>query len=149
MKKGYVKKGLAVSIICILMLVSFPMITGKEIIYLREEGPYNVFASGEINTMAGNLSTIFRIMPFWFLSYPRHIEYWFEGDSVLFINGEKQDIVYPARVDLIGFKGFGQTFHMWMFKIFASNLIYFITDYLMTPKARVFGQCDEIIVNDA
>ena len=146
MKKYIIRKGLAVGIICLLLLLSIPNVSGETIHFPKEEGPYTVFASGEINTMAGNLSIIFRIMPFWFLSYPRHIEYWFEEDSVLFVNGEKQDIIYPAQVDLIGFKGYGQTVYMWFFKIFGLNFIYFLTDFLINPKARVVGQCDEISV---
>ena len=136
------------------MLINIPMVSGETIHFPKEEGPYTVFASGELDAISGGISTIFRIIPFWFLFSPRHICYHFEGDSVLFVNGEKQDIVYPAKqdtvypaqVDLIGFKGYGQTFHLWSFKIFASNIIYSLTDFLRTPKARVIGQCNEIIV---
>jgi hypothetical protein len=130
------------------------MVSGETICYPKEEGPYSVFVSGECNEMAGNLSTLFRIMPFWFLLYPRHIEYRFEEDSVFFVNGEKQNILYPARVDLIGFKGYGQTFFMMFLKwdaeaiIGALFLLLGYTSFISAFKTRVIGNCDEIIVNN-
>lgn len=143
------KKGIAVGVICLLMLVSLPTISGERILYPKEEGPYTVFISGNSSGMGGGLSTIFRLLPLWFLIYPRSIEYDFDEDSVFFVNGEKQDILYPAQIDLIGFKGYGQTIYMLILKCYVAAFMGFLTGFMPNPRARVIGLCAEILVYDA
>lgn len=41
------KKGLIVGILCLLMLVYFPLVTGDFVVYPKEEGPYTVFIGGK------------------------------------------------------------------------------------------------------
>ena len=143
------KKGIAVGVICLLMLVSLPTISGERILYPKEEDPYTVFISGNSSGMGGGLSTIFRLLPLWFLIYPRSIEYDFDEDSVFFVNGEKQDILYPAQIDLIGFKGYGQTIYMLILKCYVAAFMGFLTGFMPNPRARVIGLCAEILVYDA
>ena len=71
MKNHYLKKGLAVGVICLLVLVTIPMVSGEDILYPREEGPYNVFIRGKCRGMGGGTYTFFlHPLPFWFLVYP-------------------------------------------------------------------------------
>ncbi|UCD14562.1 MAG: hypothetical protein JSW60_03850 [Thermoplasmatales archaeon] len=149
--KHKLRKGLAVGIICLLMLVSIPMVSGEDILYPKEEGPYNVLIIGKCSGMGGGLFTVFRLVPLWFLFYPRSIMWHFQPDSVFFVNGEKQDIVYPAFIWLGGFKGYGTTIHMILLKhsgaILATILIGPLTGFI--PRARVVGRCTDILVSDA
>ena len=147
--KYKVRKGMAVGVICLLMLVTVPMVSGERILYPKEEGPYTVFISGNSSGMGGGLFTLFRLVPVWFLIYPLDIEWHFQPDSVFFVNGEKQDIVYPAQIDLIGFKGYGQTIYMLILKCYVAAFMGFLTGFMPTPKARVIGRCAEILVWDA
>ena len=146
MKKSYVKKGLAVGVICLLMLLSIPMVSGEDIRYPREEGPYNVFICGKSEGFGGGPYTFFHLLPFWILLYPQSVSYHFEEGSVFFVNGEKQDIVYPAHIWLSGFKGYGQTIYMILLKDAASAFIGLLTGSFLIPRARVIGLCSEIIV---
>jgi hypothetical protein len=147
--KHKLRKVLAVVIICLLMLVTVPMVSGELIRYPREEGPYTVLIMGKCSGMGGGQSTIFRLLPVWFLFYPRHIEWDFDEDSVFFVNGEKQDILYPAQIDLIGFKGYGPTIYMGILKHNAAAFMAFLTGFMPYPRARVIGLCAMIIVEDA
>jgi hypothetical protein len=147
--KHKLRKGLAVGIICLLMLVSIPMVSGEDIRYPREEGPYTVVIMGNCSGMGGAIITIFRINPFWFLFYPRSIQYHFFEPSVFLVNGEEQDILYPASIDLRGFKGYGQTIYMMMLKFNVAKFIYLLTGFNLYPKARVSGLCAEILVSDS
>ncbi|UCF12883.1 MAG: hypothetical protein JSW06_01165 [Thermoplasmatales archaeon] len=147
--KHKLRKGLAVGVICLLMLVTVPMVSGERIHYPREEGPYTVLIMGNCSGMGGGISTIWRINPFWFLFYPRYIQYDFDNDSIFFVNGEEQDILYPACIDLAGFKGYGQTTYMMILKWRVATFMYFLTGFLVYPRARVGGLCAEIYVWDA
>ena len=145
--KYKIGKGLAVGVICLLMLVTFPTVTGEDILYPRTDGPYTVFIFGECLGMGGGIFTFLHKFPLWFLIYPRSIRYHFNESSVFFVNGEKQDIVYPALIELSGFKGYGTTFYMMELK---ETLAYFIGALKgFTPRARVIGRCTEILVEDA
>ncbi|MFW6121220.1 MAG: hypothetical protein ACOC80_10045 [Petrotogales bacterium] len=145
------RKGLAVGAICLLILVSIPMVSGEDILYPREEGPYNVIISGKCSGMGGGLYTsLLHFWPLWFLIMPfLHIMWHFQPGSVFFVNGEKQDIVYPATIWLDGFKGYGQSLHMFVSKEYASAFIYLLTGFQPTPRARVIGRCAEVQVSDA
>ena len=147
--KHKLKKGLAVGVICLLMLVTVPMVSGEWIRYPKEEGPYTVLIMGNSSGMSGGISTIFRLIPFWFLFYPRHIGYDFDENSVFFVNGEKQDILYPADIDLGGFKGYGQTAYMMILKHNAAAFMGFLTGFMPNPRARVSGLCADILVIDS
>ena len=144
------RKGLAIGIICLLMLVSIPMVCGEDVLYPKEEGPYNVFICGKSEGMGGGIHTMFlHCLPLWFLFYPSGIQWHFQPDSVFFVNGEKQDIVYPASIWLGGFKGYGQSFHMLLLKDKVVILAYSLTGFMPTPRARVIGRCTEIQVSDS
>lgn len=150
MRKSNVKKGLAVGIFFLLMLVSIPIINGEWIEYPKEEGPYNVLISGTCLGMAGSFYTLLiHFLPLWLLFYPLHIEWDFEENTTFYVNGEKQDIVYPAQIRLSGFKGYGTSIHMLMLKIKVAILMDSFPGFLPIPRARVIGQCAEIIVHDA
>ena len=149
MKNSMLKKGLAVGVICLLMLVTVPIVSGEWIRYPKEEGPYTVLIMGNSSGMSGGQSTIFRLIPFWFLFWPRHIGYDFDNDSVFFVNGEKQDILYPAQIDLGGFKGYGQTAYMMILKYRVAVLIASLTGFMPSPRARVSGLCADILVIDS
>ena len=117
MKNRIIVKGLVTGIICLLMLVSFPMVTGEDILYPKEEGPYNVLISGKCTGMGGRLYPMFlHPSPLWLLVYPLSIEWHFYEDYVFFVNGEKQDIDYRVQIDLTGFKGYGPSFYMLLLK---------------------------------
>ena len=148
--KYKIRKGLTVGLICLLMLVSIPMVSGEDILYPREEGPYNVTISGKSEGMGGGLYTmLLHFWPLWFKFYPNGINWHFQPDSVFFVNGEKQDIVYPAHIWLYGFKGYGQSFHMLLLKDKVVILAYSLTGFMPTPRARVIGRCTEIQVSDS
>jgi len=131
------------------MLVTVPMVSGEWIRYPKEEGPYTVLIMGNSSGMGGGLSTVFRLVPFWFLFYPRSIEWDFDEDSVFFVNGEKQDILYPAQIDLGGFKGYGQTAYMMILKHNIAAFMGFLTGFMPDPRARVIGLCADILVIDS
>jgi hypothetical protein len=143
------KKGMVVGVIFLLMLVSIPMVSGEHIFYPKEEGPYTVTAMGPSNGGGGRLFTLFHLLPLWFLLYPLDVDWHFDSGSVFFVNGEKQDIVYPAHIGLYGFKGYGQTVYMLILKGFAAAFICSLTGVLPTTRARVIGLCTEIIVDDS
>ncbi|UCF12707.1 MAG: hypothetical protein JSW06_00215 [Thermoplasmatales archaeon] len=143
------RKGLVVGVVCFLMLVTVPMVSGEWIRYPKEEGPYTVLIMGNCSGMSGGQSTIFRLIPVWFLFYPRHIGYDFDNDSVFFVNGEKQDILYPAQIDLSGFKGYGPTIYMGILKYEFAAFIGFLTGFMPSPRARVVGLCAELLVIDS
>jgi hypothetical protein len=101
-------KGLVIGIVCLLILVSIPNISGEAIHYPKEEGPYNVFILGGCTGMGGGIYTLFlHIWPLWFLPYVLSISWHFQPGSVFIVNGEEQDIEYPAQIDMSGFKGYG------------------------------------------
>ena len=54
--KHKLRKSLAVGIICLLMLVSIPMVSGEDIRYSREEGPYNIFIGGYGGLFNGSIN---------------------------------------------------------------------------------------------
>ena len=149
MNNHYLKKGFAVGIICLLMLVSIPMVTGEDILYPKEEGPYNVFISGKCTGMGGRLYPMFlHPSPLWLLVYPLSIEWHFYEDYVFFVNGEKQDIDYRVQIDLTGFKGYGPSFYMLLLKEKVGHLFFKLTGSITTPRARIIGRCAEILVID-
>ena len=150
MKNPYLKKGLAVGVICLLMLVTIPLVSGEDILYPKEEGPYNVFMSGRCTGMGGGTYTLLlHFWPLWFLIYPLDIKWRFQPDSVFFVNGEKQDIVYPAHIWLGGFKGYGTSIYMIILKHNAMAFMGLLTGFMPTPRARVIGLCADIHVSDA
>jgi len=134
------RKGLAVGVICLLMLVSIPMVTGERIDYTKEDGPYTVFIGGYGGLFNGSIDIFRHPLPFWYLIYPEHISYYFGRFTIFFVNGEKQEITYPAQINLSGFKGYAPPLTCYIM-----NLVMF----RFIPRTRVFGRCDEIVVWDA
>ena len=103
-------------------------------------------------TMLGNgwnSLTFWHLLPVWFLVHPLWFEWSFEPDSKFFVNGEKQDIVYPASIHLSGFKGFGLTIYILLLKIYPLMFVGPLEEILSLPRTRVFGQCAEIVVYDS
>jgi hypothetical protein len=143
------KKGIIVGVIFLLVLVSVPLVSGEHILYPKEEGPYTVTALGPSNGGGGRFFTLFHLLPLWFLLYPLDVNWDFNPGSVFFVNGEKQEIVYPAQIGLYGFKGYGQTVLMLALKWRAAGFIRSLTGVLPTTRARVIGLCNEIIVDDS
>ena len=90
-----------------------------------------------------------QVLPHLLNLYPFHIQWHFDEDSVFFVNGEKQDIEYPARIWLSGFKGYGQSTYMLLLKDKVVGLLYELTGFIPTPRARVFGRCADISVSDS
>ena len=148
--KYKLRKGLVVGVICLLLLVSIPMVSSEDILYPKEEGPYNLLIFGKSTGMGGGLFTMFiHFWPLWFKFYPSSINWDFEEGSVFYVNGEKQDIVYPAQIWISGFKGYGQSFHMLLLKVKVAILISFLTGSIPTTRARIIGRCDEIELKDS
>jgi hypothetical protein len=143
------KQGIVICVIFLFMLVSLPIASGEHHFYPKEEGPYTVTAIGPSNGMGGGFATLFRLLPLWLLLYPLDIGWHFDSGSVFFVNGEKQDIVYPADIALYGFKGYGPTIYMYLLKENVMIFLHRITGERLTPRARVVGLCTEIIVDDA
>lgn len=143
------KKGMVVSVIFLLMLVSIPLVSGEDILYPKEEGPYTVTAMGPGNGGGGRLFTLFHLLPLWLLWYPVDVDWHFDSGSVFFVNGEKQDIVYPAQIGLTGFKGYGPTFFMQILKYYAIKFLYLSIGVMPTARTRVVGMCTEILVSDS
>jgi hypothetical protein len=143
------KKGLILGIIFLLMLVSLPIVSSQRILYPKEEGPYTVIIMGPSNGMSGGFFPFFHVLPLWLLFYPLDIGWDFDPDSVFFVNGEKQDIVYPAQIELSGFKGYGHTIYMLMVKGFATAYLGSVIGFMPSPRARVIGLCTEILVYDS
>ncbi|UCD13964.1 MAG: hypothetical protein JSW60_00675 [Thermoplasmatales archaeon] len=128
---------MAVGVICLLMLVSFPMVSGERILYPREEGPYTIYVVGFSRGFGFNGQVDFYSYkwPFWCLNYSQKIDYDFEIFSMLLVNGSLQKIKYPANIRLHGFKGFAPTFWMLNLKLYMG-------------RCRVIGKCDELLVYD-
>ena len=144
------RKGLAVGVILLLMLVSIPMVSGEDILYPKEEGPYDVLIFGKSTGIGGGLFAMFiHFWPLWFNFYPSGINWDFEEGSVFYVNGEKQDIVYPAQIWISGFKGYGHSFHMLLLKDKAVILVYRLTGFMPNTRARVLGRCAEIQISDS
>jgi len=142
------KKGMVVGVIFLLLLVSLPIVSSEQILYPKEEGPYKVIIIGPSNGMGGGIYTFFlHFWPLWFLPYPLNVDWHFDPGSVFFVNGEKQNITYPAQIELRGFKGYGPSFYMMVLKGYGEKFILILTGFLPTMRARVAGQCTEIMVS--
>ncbi len=144
------KKGLVVGVIFLFMLVSLPFVSGEEIFYPKEEGPYSVLIFGKCTGMGGGFYTVFfHFWPVWLLLYPLDIGWYFDPGSSFFVNGEKQQIVYPADIELRGFKGYGASTLMIVVKYFGFAFLAPLVGFMPTARTRVIGLCTEIAVHDA
>jgi hypothetical protein len=144
MRKSYVKKSLVIGAICLLMLVSFPIVNSL-IEYPREKGPYNVFMGGKCSC-GGNKPLWFDFpgllkngKPRWLQLGPLSLHRWpvgpqykMEKSSILIVNGKIQNIEYPVSMMLKGFKGY------------APSIYYCYMKTLISSRIRVFGVCEEI-----
>ena len=149
MKKHYLKKGITAGVICLFILLSIPMVSGKEIIYPREEGPYNIIIKGGCTGIGGRYTALFNPTPLRFRLYFGGIYYYFEENSEFYVNGEKQDIIFPADVDITSFKGLSVTLYKMNLKCFLSAIMFFFTGSQYYIPSRVIGRCAEIRVVDA
>ena len=156
MKKELIRKGLVIGIIILLMLVSIPIVSGELIRYPKEEGPYDVRIIGPCSGIGGDiLSYYIHFWPFWFLPNIFFIGWHFESGTVFTVNGEVQDILYPADIDLDGFQGYGQSVLMFNLKgilEFGLGLILLalgLTSFIPNQRARIFGRCDSLSVFDS
>ena len=148
MKKHYLKKGVIAGVIFLLILVSIPMISGKEIIYPREEGPYNIIIKGRSNGFSSRFITFFSPFPLRFQLYLGWIYYSFEEKSGFFVNGEKQDIEFPADFEITSFKGLGPTLYNMILKDYLFDMFWAITGLDLYIPSLVIGKCAEIRVFD-
>lgn len=138
MKKNLLKKGLIIGVICLFIMISFPVVTSEFIDYPKEEGPYTVFIGGK--TYGGSIAkpfflntTIgFQFGPFCKYNYPWGPEYNMLNGSIFLVNGKIQKYEFPAQIGLLGFKGFAPAMNQLSLKI------------LMQGRIRTFGVCEEI-----
>ena len=131
--KHKLKKGLVVGVICLLMLVTIPMVNGEWVRFPKSEGPYNVFVGGSPQSVEG--TTYFsQKHPFWFLDYNETIGFSFLF-PVIFINGEFLRVTpYCSLIRFYGFKGYcpgGFPFRTMLY-----------------GRMRIIGQCEELLVID-
>ena len=147
MKKHYLKKGLVVGVICLLMLVALPTVIGDDDVeYPKENGPYIVFIGGKcyggvipwsINIewlllIEEGYSRVIQVGPFHlYWQYPYGPDYDMEEGSIFIVNGQIQDIEYPVFIELMGFKGYAPAFFLWLLK-------------MPIGRIRVLGICDAI-----
>ena len=136
-KNNILKISMAVGLICLLMLVSFPIVNAEEIIYPKEDGPYSIYLHGKSDGGGGEFANLLRILPFWYLKYPKFIQYHILSLSWFFVNGTSQEIPDPEEIyffSFYGFKGYGPS--------------YLIMPYVswLVGGIHVFGNCDEIRV---
>lgn len=136
------KKCMVIGVICLLMLVAFPIIIADDE-YPQEGGPYLVSIGGKC-TRGGNKPIWFdfsnflqgesprwcRIGPFSLHKYPVGPHYLMEKQSIFIVNGEIQNIEYPVSIFLKGFKGF-------------SPAVYHVGIKTL-GRIRIFGICEEI-----
>ena len=112
-------------------------LNGEEIEYPEEDGPYTVYIGGSIGAWAHSEDIDFdsHILPFWYLNNSQCLCYDFQMFSLFYVNGSLQNIKYPARICLFGFKGFAPTFWLMFLKWFIF-------------RNRIIGRCDSIFVYD-
>ncbi|MBE3137475.1 MAG: hypothetical protein IMZ43_08840 [Thermoplasmata archaeon] len=131
------KKALIIGVICLLMLVSIPIVTAKE--YPKEEGPYNIILQGKCFGNGGYGKSI-HLGPFWYLDENSSIEFsGFVGTTCIIsgdnIYAEFCELNLTTNICLVGFKGYAPGFALWFMKA-------------LTPlaKIRIIGTCSEISV---
>ena len=140
------KKGLVVGTICLLMLVSIPLVNALDE-YPREDGPYNVFMGGKcsrggykpvsfdfVSFFKGEKPRWFQLGPLGLYRWPVGPHYQMEKGSIFIVNGKIQNIEYPVGFMLNGFKGYAPAIYH---------------TFIKTPgRIRVFGVCEEISLLD-
>ena len=144
--KNKLRKGIAASIIFLLILIIIPTTTGDDIEFPKEKGPYIVFIGGKcyggvipgpINIewlllIEEGYTRVIQIGPFHFYwQYPYGPDYVMEEGTIFIVNGQRQDIEYPIEIELMGFKGYAPAFFLWLIKI-------------PIGRMRVIGICDAI-----
>ncbi|UCD13536.1 MAG: hypothetical protein JSW60_08265 [Thermoplasmatales archaeon] len=144
--KHKLRKGLAVGVICLLMLVAIPTTTSNEIEYPKENGPYIVFIGGKcyggiipgpINfewllILEEGYTRVIQFGPFHlYWQYPYGPDYLMEEGSIFIVNGQIQDVEYPVDIELMGFRGYAPAVFQWFFK-------------MLIGRIRVIGVCDAI-----
>lgn len=142
--KNKFRKELTVGVICLLMLVSIPMVTAGED-YPPEEGPYTVFIGGKcygglipgpfnldiLLLIEQGYTRVIQFGPFGLWKYPWGPKYCMEDGSIFIVNGKVQDVEYPVYIALNGFKGYAPAVGQWFLK-------------MITGRIRVVGMCDAI-----
>ena len=135
--KYKLRKGLAVGIICLLMLVIVPNV--KSFDFPPEEGPYTVYVAGVSRGFGYNIPEeeyFSHMLPFWNLEFPLKISYHFRFLTIFIVNGELQKFTFPEqKISFYGFKGFAPTTYMHTLKILT-----------LIGRIRVIGQCEAISV---
>jgi hypothetical protein len=126
------KKSIVVGIFCVLILVSIPIVSGKQHLYPKEEGPYTIFISGTPGSI-GHEENLPKVLPFIDLEYPEKIVISFFMLPMFIVNGKLQPVDFPAQIRLYGFKGFCTPFPLIMLKHF------------LFGRIRIFGIADEMI----
>ena len=133
-----IKKGIAVAVILLFIVVAFAPTINADKLYPKEDGPYFFIIAGGINGMGSNIPDWVNISStFWNITYPKFIRYHFRLFSIFIVDNKLQNIRYisfPANINLYGFKGFGPTRDMAFNKLFGYSI--------------VIGKCDEISVHE-
>lgn len=140
------RKSLTVIVICLLMLVSIPLVNALDE-YPREEGPYNVFMGGKcsrggykpvffdfVSFFKGEKPRWFQLGPLGLYRWPVGPHYQMEKSSIFIVNGKIQNIEYPVGIMLKGFKGYAPAIYHTAIKTLG--------------RIRVFGVCEEISLLD-
>ena len=142
------KKCLAVGVICLLMMVAIPMMSGEQVLlnlggeehlYPKEEGPYNILIVGRSGSIS-NRENFPKILPFLNLKYPESIEINFFNPSLFFVNGKLQKVNFTAKIFLYGYKGYCPTELVFNEK--------YSRRFLLLGIVVILGQSDEMIARE-
>jgi hypothetical protein len=142
MRKSYVKEGLVVGIICLLMMVLLPLICGEEIEFPKDQGPYTVFAVGDWEYMSLTGRHLFKLLPIVIHPYSigndRKLNFTMTYeliDPVIVIDGIRQTTDDPIGITFQGLRGLA---------IGSNALSFILINRCMGGLIIVFGRCAEI-----
>jgi len=126
------KKSIVVGIFCVFILISIPLVSGKQHLYPKEDGPYIISISGTPGSIVYE-ENLPKVLPFMDLEYPEKVSISFFMLPIFFVNGKLQPVNFPAQIRLYGFKGFCPPLSAIMLKHF------------LFGRIRIFGIADEMI----
>ena len=117
--------------------VSMPKNTQTQVFTLNESldtNQYFVFLKGKCDSM-GIGGRVIHIGPFWYCKNFGVVSYTMEKNSILIVNGNKQEVNFPAFIAFYRFKGYGPFVPIFIYKAITQG------------KIRVIGVCDEISIS--
>lgn len=159
MKNKILKKGLAIGIICLLMLVITPNVIGhnnkekttqnvgvNDIEFPKENGPYEIFVEYWI---WGVCPDFIYITEDWIqiglncrLKYPKYIKIELEKSTVVIVDGESQDHLMEEYYGSLRIYGLNGRFPPCIIQDLNEMLYLFSNGRL--GKNKLYGTCDEI-----